>query len=73
VVGEIISQDEFEHRLMMNNKTSHQYIMELKHGTYLDASRKGKKIYPLFSGVIQMNCVILSIYKNVYMYVFMVV
>ena len=27
---------------MMNNKTSHQYIMELKHGTYLDASRKGK-------------------------------
>ena len=41
--------------------------MELKHGTYLDASRKGKKIYALLSGVIQLNCVTLSIYKSVYM------
>jgi hypothetical protein len=48
---------------MMNNKTSHQYIMELKHGTYLDASRKGKKIYALLSGAIQLNCITAWLYS----------
>lgn len=41
-VGEIINKNEFSKRLIEYTiKSEHQYIMQLKSNTYLDASRKG--------------------------------
>lgn len=41
-VGELISPDEFARRSTdKTNPSEHQYIMQLKNGVYLDASRKG--------------------------------
>lgn len=41
-VGELISPDEFDRRSAdKKNPSEHQYIMQLKKGVYLDASRKG--------------------------------
>lgn len=41
-VGELISPEEFSRRSSdKKNPSEHQYIMQLKNGVYLDASRKG--------------------------------